>query len=207
MFKSKMFQYWAIAVAVVATGGAIWANNINLQSPAISQPIEAQLESAAQPETQQNSDLELFAKAPMRPERPENADMPSGKMLKQLNLSPDQLQKLKAIRDRDLPKIKELSGQSRQANQELRELLAGTASSDVIRAKHNQVLTLQQELRKQNFERMLAMREILTPQQRSQLTEIMQKSRSQMRENMRERFNDRNDRMEKRNGLGDRPML
>jgi Spy/CpxP family protein refolding chaperone len=69
------------------------------------------------------------------------------------------------------------------------------------------VLTLQQELRKQNFERMLAMREILTPQQRSQLTEIMQKSRSQMRENMRERFNDRNDRMEKRNGLGDRPML
>ncbi|MCY7333085.1 MAG: Spy/CpxP family protein refolding chaperone [Pseudanabaena sp. CAN_BIN31] len=112
-----------------------------------------------------------------RPDRSENADMPSGKVLKQLNLSTEQLQKLKAIRDRDLARIRELSQQSRQANKELRDLLAGTENSDVIRAKQTQVLALQQELQNKHFEQMLAMREILTPQQRSQLNEIMQKNR------------------------------
>jgi Spy/CpxP family protein refolding chaperone len=216
MFKSKLFQYCAIATAVIVTGGAIWANNANLQSqsPMQGQQIQAQLQPASQPEIDPKSkpkleaaDSELLAK---NPERPDNADMPSGRMLKQLNLSPEQLQKLKAIRDRDLTKIKELAEKSRQANKELRDLLAGTESSDVIRAKHNQVLNLQQELQKQHFERMLTMREILTPEQRRQLNEIMQKNRQpQMRENMQNNMRDRvKNRMEKRiDGLRERPTL
>ena len=218
MFKSKIFQYSAIAAVVVASGGAIWASSANLQSQSqIPSQVQAQLQPEVKREAIPQSDLtpadvdsELLAKAPMQSASPENADMPSGKVLKQLNLSSEQLQKLKAIRDRDLPKIKELAEQSRQANKELRDLLAGTESSDVIRAKHNQVLNLQQELRKLHFERMLAMREILTPQQRSQLNEIMQKKRPpRMRENMRDNMKDRiNNRMEKRiDGLSDRPTL
>jgi len=143
-----------------------------------------------------------------RPDRSENADMPSGKVLKQLNLSTEQLQKLKAIRDRDLARIRELTQQSRQANKELRDLLSGTESSDVIRTKHNQVLALQQELRSKHFERMLAMREILTPQQRSQLNEIMQKNRPNrngMRDGIKENIKNRMEkRMEK---LRDRTTL
>ncbi len=181
--KSKIFRYSAIAL--IATSGLFLSSSNILQSP-------TQAQTQSQPETKS----EILTQAPNRPDRSENADMPSGKVLKQLNLSTEQLQKLKTIRDRDLARIRELSQQSRQANQELRDLLAGTESIDVIRAKHNQVLAIQQELHNKHFERMLAMREILTPQQRSQLNEIMQKNRRHgMRDGIKENIKNR---MEKR---------
>ena len=207
MFKLKVFQYWAIAAAVVAVGGAVWASKANLQlQSAQSQIQQAPATSPASPEQTPESDPEIFAQKSNRPDRPESGDLPSGRMLKQLNLSTEQLQKLKAIRDRDLARMRELSQQARQANTELRDLLAGTQSSDVVRAKHNQALNLQQELRKQHFERMLAMREILTPQQRSQLKEIMQKERpNHPKEGMRDRIENR---MKKHlDNLGDRTTL
>ncbi len=204
MFKSKIFQYCAILSAVVAASGAIWASNANLQSQSAQSQIQAK--SPASPKNKPESEPEILAQIPNRPDRAESGDMPSGRMLKQLNLSTEQLQKIKVIRDRDLARIQELTQQSRQANTELRDLLAGSESSDVIRAKHNQALNLQQELRKQHFERMLAMREILTPQQRSQLKEIMQKNRpNHPKESMRDRIENR---IKKRlDNLGDRPNL
>ena len=183
MFQSKVFRYCAIATFVVATSGAvIYANSSTTsqsqaQSSISPQPqVQITNKPSAQdllPESEKIAELPIDSLA----ERGNNVDMPSGRVLKQLNLSPEQLQKLKTIRDRQLTQIRDLGQQSRQANKELRDMLAGTESSDVIRSKHTQVLNLQQELRKQHFERMLAMREILTPQQRSQLNEIMQKHR------------------------------
>ncbi|MFM7602120.1 MAG: Spy/CpxP family protein refolding chaperone [Pseudanabaena sp.] len=194
MFKSKIFQYGAIAVAVIATSGAIWASNANLKSQSLAQS-QTQSQINSQPSSENKPDLDpddILAQAPNRPDRNENANMPSGRMLKQLNLSTEQLQKLKTIRERELVRIRELAQQSRQANKELRDLLAGTANSDTIRSKHDQVLSLQQELQKQHFERMLAMREVLTPQQRSQLRDILQKNRQdRMKEGMRDRFKSR----------------
>jgi Spy/CpxP family protein refolding chaperone len=195
--KSKIFRYSAIAAALVTTSGVLLSSSNILQSPTEAQP---------QIQSQPQAKPEILTQAPNRLDRSENADMPSGKVLKQLNLSTEQLQKLKAIRDRDLARIRELSQQSRQANKELRDLLAGTESSDMIRTKHNQVLALQQELRSKHFERMLAMREILTPQQRSQLNEIMQKNRRNgMRDGIKENIKNR---MEKRmENLRDRATL
>ena len=187
MFQSKVFRYCAIATFVVATSGAvIYANSSTTsQSQAQSQAQssispQSQVQITNKPSAQDLlTDPEKIAELPIDSlaERGNNVDMPSGRVLKQLNLSPEQLQKLKTIRDRQLTQIRDLGQQSRQANKELRDMLAGTESSDVIRSKHTQVLNLQQELRKQHFERMLVMREILTPQQRSQLNEIMQKHR------------------------------
>jgi Spy/CpxP family protein refolding chaperone len=187
MFKSKIFRYCAIATFVVATSGAVIYANSSTTSQSQAQ-TQAQSSISPQPQVQITNkpsaqdllpETEKIAELPIDSlaERGNNVDMPSGRVLKQLNLSPEQLQKLKTIRDRQVPQIRDLAQQSRQANKELRDLLAGTESSDVIRSKHTQVLNLQQELRKQHFERMLAMREILTPQQRSQLNEIMQKHR------------------------------
>jgi CRISPR-associated protein Cas8b1/Cst1 subtype I-B len=195
MLKSKIFRYCAIAtVAVATTGAVIYANS---GSPSQSQN-QSQTQSQTQPQTPSSitqksqiqatnksstqvtlSDSEKIAELPndSLAERSDNTDIPSGRILKRLNLTSEQLQKLKTIRDRQVTQIRDLAQQSRQANKELRDLLAGTESSDVIRSKHTQVLNLQQELQKQHFERMLAMREILTPQQRSQLNEIMQKHR------------------------------
>ncbi len=181
MFKSKIFRYCAIATFVVATSGAVIYANSSSPSQSQTQP-QTQSSIAPKPEiqaTKKSLDSEKIAELPIDSlaERGNNVDMPSGRVLKQLNLSPEQLQKLKAIRDRQVTQIRDLGQQSRQANKEFRDMLAGTESSDVIRSKHTQVLNLQQELRKQHFERLLAMREILTPQQRSQLNEIMQKHR------------------------------
>jgi Spy/CpxP family protein refolding chaperone len=187
MFQSKVFRYCAIATFVVATSGAVIYANSSTTSQSQAQS-QAQSSISPQPQVQITNkpsaqdllpESEKIAELPIDSlaERGNNVDMPSGRVLKQLNLSPEQLQKLKTIRDRQLTQIRDLGQQSRQANKELRDMLAGTESSDVIRSKHTQVLNLQQELRKQHFERMLAMREILTPQQRSQLNEIMQKHR------------------------------
>ncbi len=190
MFKSKIFQYCAIAATVVVTSGVIVSSTASLQSQSSSQSItQAKLDpQLANP----NQIAELPDEMDKLAERPNSPDMPSGRVLKQLNLTPEQLQKLKAVRERDQTKMRELSQQVRQANKELRDLLASNESSDVIRTKHSQVLGLQQELQKQHFERMLAMRDILTPQQRSQLNEIMQKNRpNRMKDGMRDRLEKR----------------
>ena len=174
MFKLKIFRYFAIAIAVVVTSGAVLSGSTSMSPIANSQ---SQAKSEAQAQLSNPDKLSELPTPEKLAERPHSPDLPSGRMLKQLNLSPEQLQKLKTIRDRDPNRMRELAQQSRQANKELRDLLVSTESSDAIRAKHTQVLSLQQELQKQHFERMLSMREILTPQQRSQLNEIMQKNR------------------------------
>lgn len=190
--KSKIFRYSAIAAAVVATSGIFLSSSNVLQSQTPA-PTQSQLKPEAKSEMQPQ--LPNSENRSNRPDRAENGDMPSGRVLKQLNLSTEQLQKLKTIRDRDLARIRELSQQSQQANKELRDLLAGTENSDVIRTKHTQVLALQQELQSKHFERMLAMREILTPQQRSQLNEVMQKNRRHgMRDGVRENIKNRMER-------------
>ena len=198
MFKSKVFRYGAIAAAVVATSSVILASSATIQSQSETQAKKSQVQSQLL-NIEKNPELpnpDKFA------ERPNSSDLPSGRMLKQLNLSPEQLQKLKTIRDRDPNKMSELVVQSRQANKELRDLLASTESSDVIRAKHTQVQNLQQELQKQHFERMLAMREVLTPQQRSQLNEIMQKNRpNRMKDHLQNRMDKRMENFRDRKSL------
>jgi|JFJP01.1.fsa_nt_gi Spy/CpxP family protein refolding chaperone len=204
MFQSKLFQYCAIAATAVITSGVIVSSTASLQSQSVSKNQAVTETQLANP----NQLAELPDSSDKLAERPNSPALPSGKVLKQLNLTPEQLQKLKVIRDRDLTQMRELSQKVRQANQELRQLLAGTESSDVIRVKHTQVMALQQELQKQHFERMLAMREILTPQQRSQLNEIMQKNRDRLREDMKDRMQNRmenrGDRLDK---LRDRSTL
>ena len=174
MFKLKIFRYFAIAIAVVVTSGAVLSGSTSMSPIANSQ---SQAKSETQAQLSNPDKLSELPTPEKLAERPHSPDLPSGRMLKQLNLSPEQLQKLKTIRDRAPNRMRELAQQSRQANKELRDLLVSAESSDAIRAKHTQVLSLQQELQKQHFERMLSMREILTPQQRSQLNEIMQKNR------------------------------
>lgn len=189
MFKLKIFRYFAIAIAVVVTSGAVLSGSTSMSPIANSQ---SQAKSEAQAQLSNPDKLSELPTPEKLAERPHSPDLPSGRMLKQLNLSPEQLQKLRTIRDLNPNRMRELAQQSRQANKELRDLLVSTESSDAIRAKHTQVLSLQQELQKQHFERMLSMREILTPQQRSQLNEIMQKNRPN---HMKDRIQNR---MEKR---------
>jgi periplasmic protein CpxP/Spy len=106
-----------------------------------------------------------------------------GNLVKELNLSPDQIQRLQKLRTNAQGKTKERRQALRTARQELTQLLQGNASSDQIRQKRQQVQTLQREIADTNFENTLAIREILTPEQRVKLQEIVQQRR-QNRENL-----------------------
>jgi protein CpxP len=99
--------------------------------------------------------------------------------LKELNLSPQQVERIKRIsnqaRVKMTPKIKAL----RQAQQELMTMMAGSASQTQLRKKFNQIKSLRQQLADAEFENNLAIREILTPNQRRKLVEFMYKARRQ----------------------------
>ena len=202
ILQSKILRYSAIAGLVIATSGVVAVNyNANVSA---NTNLDVSTESNIQPnlksEIQQDNLGSLDQLAELSPEnlveRPKL--LPSGKLLKQLNLSDTQLQKLKELSDRDRDSLREMSQKVKQGHRELKDLLASSEGSDAIRAKHNQLLSLQQELRQKHFERMLSMREILTPEQRSQLNQVIHKNRSR-RDGMRERLEKHLDQPERPN--------
>jgi periplasmic protein CpxP/Spy len=97
-----------------------------------------------------------------------------GKLVKQLNLTPEQIRRLQQLRTASRGKNKERRQALRTAKQELSALLQGNATSDQIRQKRQQVQSLQRELSDSSFENTLAIREILTPEQRVKLQQIVQ---------------------------------
>ncbi len=109
------------------------------------------------------------------------------KLMEQLNLTSDQKQKLQSIHSQYKDRISQRKQVVRQASQELKNLMTGNASTDEIRAKHKQVQNLRQQLEEVSFESMLAMRDVLTPDQRNQFAQLME----QRRANSRNRTNNR----------------
>ena len=91
----------------------------------------------------------------------------------QLNLSADQKQKIQAVRDKYKGQITQRMEAVRQARQELKTMMAGTASANQIRDKNTQITGLKKQLDDVQLESTLAIREILTPAQRTKLSELM----------------------------------
>jgi periplasmic protein CpxP/Spy len=96
---------------------------------------------------------------------------------KELNLSREQIQKLQQLRKNAQGKNKERRQTLQTAKQELNQLIQGNASTDQVRQKRQQVQSLQREIADTNFENTLAIREILTPEQRVKLQQIVAQRR------------------------------
>jgi periplasmic protein CpxP/Spy len=106
--------------------------------------------------------------------------IPAGSMnnlAKELNLSRDQIQQLQKLRKNAQGQTKERRQMLQKSKQELNQLIQGNASSDQIRQKRQQVQSLQREIADSNFEQTLAIREILTPEQRVKLQQIIEQRR------------------------------
>lgn len=101
----------------------------------------------------------------------------SDRLMQQLNLTPEQQQQLQAIRERDQGQMRQQRQALHQEKQQLMQLMAGNATEAEIRTQHNQVKALQQQLGDARFESMLAMRNVLTPEQRSRFAQLMQQRR------------------------------
>jgi Spy/CpxP family protein refolding chaperone len=143
-------RLWAVAFLMLTLGSATAAT-------AVSNPVEPQTIAQNQ-----------------RPNRPGGKQ---GGMFDQLNLSADQKQKMQAISDRYKDQISQRMQAVRQARQELATMMTGTATASEMREKHRQIIGLRQQLEDVQFESTLAMREVLTPEQRSQLAQMMQQRR------------------------------
>lgn len=101
-----------------------------------------------------------------------------GKLVQELNLSRDQIQRLQKLqknsRGQQMQRRQALQKAKQELNQSIQET---TASSDLIRQKRQQVQSLQREIADSNFENSLAIREILTPEQRVKLQQILEQRR------------------------------
>lgn len=102
-------------------------------------------------------------------------------LFQDLNLTPEQNQQIQTIQNQYREQISQRGQGLRQARQELSELMASTAAQNQIREKYRQVAELQQQLGNIRFDSMLAMREVLTPEQRRQFAERKQNRRGNHR--------------------------
>jgi Spy/CpxP family protein refolding chaperone len=104
-----------------------------------------------------------------------------GEVLQQLNLTPEQLQKLSAVRNQYQPLIRERAQSVRAAQRQLRRLLASDASESDVTAQYQQVQQLRQDLHQERFKSVLAMRQILTLEQRQAFESGRQSGRERER--------------------------
>jgi len=95
------------------------------------------------------------------------------RLMESLNLSDQQKQELNAIRQKYQGQMDQLNTELRTRQDELRNLMAGNAGDNDIRAKHNQVASLRQQLGELRFNSMLESRKVLTPDQRQQFAQMM----------------------------------
>ncbi|GCL47728.1 Spy/CpxP family protein refolding chaperone [Microcystis aeruginosa] len=110
-----------------------------------------------------------------RPEnRPRGMNNSREGLIEQLNLSNDQKSKVAAIRQKYQEKTKKLRETIRKNEQELNSLLSNNASDRDIRAKHQQISRNRQEMSNLQFESFLEIRQVLTPAQRTEFSQLMQ---------------------------------
>jgi periplasmic protein CpxP/Spy len=151
-----------IAAALILLGGAVALAKPTLQS------------SAPSPEAISSSDPQGVAQSPVVPPMRQ----PGMGWLRDLDLSPDQMQKIRAIRGQYQEKLMSQRQAARQAQRELRTLMAGDASIEEIRQKYRTVQTLHQQVADTQFNSLLEMRQVLTPPQRQKFAERMEQRRN-----------------------------
>ena len=109
-------------------------------------------------------------------------------LIEDLNLTDDQAAQLRAIRDGEREAMRALHDNLRAERDTLHDLMAGTAAETELRAQYEVVQSLHREVADQRFENMLAIRDVLTPEQRTEIAEQMEQHRAALRERFQEGF-------------------
>jgi Spy/CpxP family protein refolding chaperone len=120
--------------------------------------------------------------------------------MREIGLSQAQLQQIKTIRERYQPQLQANREAVKKARDEFQQLMRGTASDNQLRQKHSELVNLHQQGDNLRFESMLAIRGVMTPEQRQKAAEFMDRHREQMREQMRERMEGMQERGQNRRG-------
>jgi Spy/CpxP family protein refolding chaperone len=99
------------------------------------------------------------------------------RLFEQLDLTPEQSEQIDTIQQQSQADTESLRQELQQAHQQMRSLMAGNTNVDELRQQHQELQTLHQQLGDQRFETMLKVREVLTPDQRSQMSDLIQQHR------------------------------
>ncbi len=103
------------------------------------------------------------------------------RLMEELNLTAEQQQRMQGIRSKYEGNISQRQQELRQAAEQLSQLMAGNASTPQIRAQHDRVQDLSQQLGDLRFESMLEMRDVLTVEQRNRFAQLMEQRRENVR--------------------------
>ena len=95
------------------------------------------------------------------------------KVLEQLNLTTEQSEQITAIQENSKGTREALREQMLAERQEMRSLLQSDASRQVLTRQHQKLQALRQQKGDNRFETMLQVREILTPEQRAKMAELI----------------------------------
>lgn len=97
-------------------------------------------------------------------------------LFQQLDLTNEQQQQIKQIHLRYRPQIINQKQSIAKLQQQLSDMMVGTAPIKLLKAKNQQLSALRLQIESLHFESMLAIREILTPQQRQKFRELVKSS-------------------------------
>ena len=123
----------------------------------------------------------LHQRLSLRPPPEPQPGEPSLDLLTELELSDEQLLEIISLRRNARANWREQHEPLRQAQQQLEEMLAGTAPVEEVRSQFKRVQELRQQIATEQFENLIAIREVLEPEQRSLLRERMGQRRNRWR--------------------------
>ncbi|MDT9295271.1 MAG: Spy/CpxP family protein refolding chaperone [Arthrospira platensis PCC 7345] len=101
------------------------------------------------------------------------AGLRKGQCFDSLSLTPQQQEQMQAIRDRAATSSERQRQELQASREQMRSLQQSNASPEQLRQQRQRIQELSRALSDQRFDTMLEMREVLTPEQRSQLQERM----------------------------------
>ncbi|ABW29631.1 Spy/CpxP family protein refolding chaperone [Acaryochloris marina] len=119
------------------------------------------------------------AQAPERPQRRRPG------LFRDLQLSRQQRREIRAIRQKYGPQTREKAQLLRQTRNELKAMIAGEAPEAEVRAQFQSLEALTQETLNLRFENMMAIRKVLSPEQRQRLEQKLAERRRQRRQQRR----------------------
>lgn len=111
---------------------------------------------------------------------------PMGMMIKSLDLTADQLAKIKELRKTHWEKMKAKRNEMKAGANHMFSVMSATETEDSLRTSYKKFQALKDELDKERFEMMLSIRKILTEEQRKKASELMQSHREKMGSRMKD---------------------
>ena len=146
-------------------------------------PLSSIAASFNQSQTSSSYNVQTIAQTP-------NDDMPFKKrwgkgnkeqrlqrMQQELGLDDNQTSQIKAIHEQAKQDTQGLRQEMRQAKEEMGKLMASDASDTELRQQYRKMQGIRQQLSRKRFEKKLAVRKVLTTEQRTKMAELKQQRR------------------------------